>query len=71
MGATPPDCAQGWNWPCPEHGQSANGCNGGLGYLPCAESRAAGPPRIAGPYPGTAIWLGYAQSLDLTRVWLA
>jgi guanine deaminase len=36
-----------------------------------AESRAAGPPRLKGPYPGTAIWLGYAQSPDLTRIWLA
>ena len=42
MGATQPDCAQGWNWPCPEHGQSANGCNEGLGgHWKFAQSRAA------------------------------
>ncbi|PZX38953.1 hypothetical protein LY56_02961 [Roseinatronobacter thiooxidans] len=32
------------------------------GRRPAAHRRAA---------PGTAIWLGYAQSLDLTRIWLA
>jgi len=29
------------------------------------------PPRIAGPSPGTAIWLAFARGFDLSRIWLA
>jgi len=39
------------------------------GYVALVSSSGGNKVRSAGPSPGTAIWLGYAQSRDLSRIW--